>query len=380
MVDSPSGGGVHVRSLVEAFEELGHRVLLVAPDSGGAESMVGKIKGKRWKLVKSLTPDSVWLTARDIYDLWRDRKKTTELIKVIEDFGPDFVFERNAYLQSAGASAALETSVPYFLEIVSPTVEERKSTVGAPLGWYHNWKELERARAANGIIVLSGVVRDILAEEGVPVEKIGVFPVAVNPERFRDSESRGRLLREKLGITGPTVGFVGSIAPYHGVDNLLEATVEIKKELPEAIIWIVGGGEALDGLKSRAREMGVRENVRFEGFVPPDEVPAYMAAFDVAVLPATAYYGSPMKLCEYGAAGVPVIAPRIESVKEMFGEADIASLIGSEDNLAEAILDLLKNREKAENMSRNIHQLVMNRYTWLEVAGAMIEFIKTRIP
>jgi len=379
MIDLPSGGSVHIRSLVEAFEALGHDVLALVPESGQGGSMVGKFKG-RGKLIKSIIPGPIWLTIRDIYDVWRDRKKFSELMAVIEEFKPDFVFERNAYLQTAGARASLSSSTPYFLEIVAPTVEERAKSFGAPLGRYHDKKEIERALASNGLIVLSNVVCRILVGRGVPAEKIKVFPIGVNPDRFADCKQKGRRLREKLGIEGPAVGFVGSIAAYHGVERLIDAAVEVKEKYPGVVVWIVGGGRTLGDLRARAREMGIEENVRFEGRVPPEEVPAYMAAFDVAVLPSTAYYGSPIKLCEYGAAGVPVIAPRIESIEEMFGDPEVAALIGQDDSLADAIIGLLTDEDRAKKLAENIRELVLSRYTWLEIARGIIKFVEERLP
>jgi len=378
MIDQTSGGSIHINSLVNAFKSLGHEVLLDAPKSGQSGTMVGKVAGK-WSKLKSITPSYIWLTIRDTYDVWKDIKNVPRIKGIMEKFKPDIVFERNAYLQTAGATAAIEKGIPYFLEIVSPAVEERSEVIGAPLGWYHNKKELERAKAAEGIIVLSNVVKRILVERGADSEKIAVFPIAVAPERFKDCKTKGLQLRERLGMKGPVVGFVGSIAAYHGVGQLIEAAVSIKKDFPDALVWIVGGGESLPELRSRAEKMGLDKNVRFEGFVPSADVPAYMAAFDVAVLPGTAYYGSPIKLCEYGAAGVPVIAPRIESIEEMFGDPEVAVLIRPEENLSDAVINLLKDRDRAKNLGENIRRLVLSKYTWIEVAGSMINFIEERL-
>jgi len=377
-IDQTSGGVTHILSVIEAMRKLGHEVELVAATSAREGTVVGSFTG-RWSIVKSVVPPRLWVLARDIYDTAHDSKNVERVERVIDDFRPDAIYERNSYLHHAGAEAARRKSVPYFLEINAPISEERRELFGAPLGWYHDRRELERARFANGIVVVSGVLRDMLVKKGIGSEKVAVFPNAIDPERFVDCAEKGRVLREKIGAKGPVVGFVGSIAAFHGVARLIEAAAEIRPDFPDILVWIVGTGASLGDLKALAAKLELENNVRFEGRVPADEVPAYAAAFDIGMLPGTAYYTSPIKLFEYGAAGAPTIAPRTPAVREVLEDGVHAVLTDSKEELAEAIKFLLNNPAEREKLARNLHRKVMTEHTWEKVASGIIEFMSGRM-
>lgn len=377
-VDQPAGGSMHIISVTEALRKLGHEVELVATTSAREGTMVGSFTGRRSR-IKGMMPARLWVLVRDIYDAARDSKNVERVERVIDDFGPDVIYERNSYLHHAGAVAARKKSVPYFMEINAPTSEERRELFGAPLGWYHDRKELGRARFANGIVVVSGVLRDMLVKRGVEPGKIAVFPNAIEPGRFENCAEKGKALREKVGAKGPVVGFVGSIAAFHGVARLIEAAAEIRPEFPDILVWIVGAGASLGDLKALAAKLELENNVRFEGRVPADEVPAYAAAFDIGVLPGTAYYTSPIKLFEYGAAGAPTIAPRTPAVREVLEDGVHAILTDSKEELAEAIKFLLNNPAERQKLAGNLHRKVMTKHTWEKVASGITEFMTGRI-
>jgi glycosyltransferase involved in cell wall biosynthesis len=63
--------------------------------------------------------------------------------------------------------------------------------------------------------------------------------------------------------------------------------------------------------------------VTITGFVPHSEVPAYVDAFDVAVVPDHVWWTSPLKLFEYGAMGKPVVAARVPSVEAVAGDDEV---------------------------------------------------------
>lgn len=374
----PSGGSMHVKSIVNAFRSIGHEVRLYAPGVGVPESMVGKISGGAFS-IKSMVPKPLWIAARDIYDVYRDRRNLPDIMRVIDKFKPDAIYERNAYLNHSGVLAASKNKVPYFMEINAPTSEERSKLFGAPLGRYNDKKELERTKIANGVIVVTGVLKKLLVDRGVPAEKIAVFQNGFDPARFEGARERGAELRESLGIKGPVVGFVGSIAAYHGVERLFNAAKSLKNKYPDILFWIVGGGESLAELKNAAASQNVSENVRFEGAVPAEDVSAYMGAFDVAVLPDTAYYCSPIKLFEYGAAGAPVIAPETDAVKEIFGDSELALLTDGKDNLEKIVESLLIDPEKSSKMSKTLKNKVFNEHTWIKTAEGISAFMEKKI-
>jgi glycosyltransferase involved in cell wall biosynthesis len=112
----------------------------------------------------------------------------------------------------------------------------------------------------------------------------------------------------------------------HAVDLLMEGFAQVVRELPAAVLVLVGGGADLPLLQSRAADMGIEPSTRFVGWVPPDEVPAYYAAADLSVDPVrddeTAQARSPLKLYESLAVGTPVVTGDVGDRRQALGDIE----------------------------------------------------------
>jgi len=91
-------------------------------------------------------------------------------------------------------------------------------------------------------------------------------------------------------------------------------------------LLVVGDGPVRADLEKLARELKIEPRVRFTGVVPRSEVPAQVAAFDVALQPAVTPYASPLKLFEYLALGKAIIAPRRPNITEILDDGRNAVL------------------------------------------------------
>jgi len=137
----------------------------------------------------------------------------------------------------------------------------------------------------------------------------------VSSERFVPPSAAAIVeFRRRHQLEGrPVIVYVGSLnLVNHPVDLLLEGFARIVvKEAPGAILMLVGGGADLAWLQNRAMELGIGENVRFVGRVPPDDVPVYYAAADISVDPVrndpVAQARSPLKLYESLVVGTPIV-------------------------------------------------------------------------
>ena len=87
----------------------------------------------------------------------------------------------------------------------------------------------------------------------------------------------------------------------------------------------------LQGLEKRARELGISDHVTITGVMPRDQVPEALAAFDVALQPAVVDYASPLKLFEYLALGLPIIAPDSPNIREVLDDGENAALFRNGD-------------------------------------------------
>ena len=383
--NSPTGGGTRMRELVAALREEGHQVVVYAVEEGGATAKNGAkappsgVNPRLRSLVKPLTPAQLWVLLRDLNDLRIDRIKEKELEKLVKSFAPDIIYERNSYLYGGCARVAARTGVPYFVSFNAPTAEERSEMFGAPLQAWHHRVEAFQYKVARGIFVVSEPLKQYMLKSGVEGKKIAIVPNGVRPQRFEGSREKAIEIRKKLGLKGPVIGFVGSIASYHRLDLLFEAIGEVRKKFTHAVALIVGGGPFLDDVKKRAKERGLGDAVRFTGTVKTEDVPAYICAFDVAILPGTAEYCNPIKLFEYGCAGIPIIAPRTGPVVEIMGSKDNGVIVEEEGGVAGAIEEILSDKQKAGKMAESFKRRVLENYTWQHAAKQVIGFIEQRL-
>jgi len=121
------------------------------------------------------------------------------------------------------------------------------------------------------------------------------------------------------------LGFVGFMREWHGLERVLEFMARAK-DRERLLALFVGDGPARGALEARARELGLESSLRITGVMPRDQIPQTLAAFDVALQPAVVDYASPLKLFEYLAVGLPIIAPDLPNIREVLRNDDNALL------------------------------------------------------
>ena len=189
--------------------------------------------------------------------------------------------------------------------------------------------------------VVIGVSRDIanrLQEAGVPETKVRVVYNGVDA-RFRPADQAQA--REVTGLPAVrfVVLFVGMLVPVTGLEVLLHALAQLGD--PQVCCALVGSGPQEQGLRGLAVELGVGQQVVFAGARPTDEVPRWMNAADLLVLPSFSE-GRPNVVLESQACGLPVIATRVGGTPELVEDGVNGLLVdrGDSQGLARAIARL----------------------------------------
>jgi len=191
---------------------------------------------------------------------------------------------------------------------------------------------IEAGRRARGILAISGGVRADLVELGIAAEKIRVEHDGFEPARFAALPSR-KEARATLGLPQevPLAVYAGGLLEWKGVDLLVDAA----RALP-GVYFAIAGGMAADVRRLRGRAGGLA-NVRIDGFQPPARVPLYLAAADLAVVPnrstsaISARHTSPFKIFEAMAAGLPMVASDLPSLRELLEHEREAVLVPPDD-------------------------------------------------
>ncbi len=225
--------------------------------------------------------------------------------------------------------------------------------------------EYEVYKNADIIICLSETLKDWILKEKLRENKIFVVPHSVKDEFFD-------IKRENPNY----ICYTGSLYKWKGVDTLISAM----KYLPEERLVIVGGGSRLKDLKELAKKEKVLERVIFTENVPHYEIPKYLSQAKIAVLPnieeQPSLFSSPLKLFEYMAAGVPIVASNLKVFKEILSENDALFFEpGNPKSLAEAIKKIIGNSEFAKSVSEKLKNKAKN-YTYQKRAEKVLEIIK----
>jgi glycosyltransferase involved in cell wall biosynthesis len=228
--------------------------------------------------------------------------------------------------------------------------------------------ELPQLHAADLVACVSHEVAEAVRSRGVSYDRIIVTPCGVDTARFTPAVSGARI-RERFDIGDRfVVGWLGSFRRFHGVELLLECFAEFERLRPEAALLLVGDGLDLPRLRRVAVERRLR-NVFFTGNAPYAEMPEYVAALDVGVVldpGANGFHYSPLKLREYMAAGLAVVAPRSGEISRTLHDGEEAILIepGSRDALLQALLRVHDDDSLRRRLGRAAREHVTRSGTW----------------
>jgi glycosyltransferase involved in cell wall biosynthesis len=224
---------------------------------------------------------------------------------------------------------------------------------------------------------LAETVRRIRPGARIMVERNGVDLEAFErlPDRVSARRSLGLPADRKISL------YTGQLLAWKGIATLLEAS----KLLPDDHQVVIVGGSDDDIRAWQAKVPG--NKALFLGRRPHAEIPTFLAAADVCVLPNTAEdresstYTSPIKLFEYLASGCPIVASSLPSIREIVGEGE-ALLVTPDDPaaLADTIVACSVEGEQGRERAARGRRLVRERYGWASRAVRILDSIATVRP
>ena len=202
------------------------------------------------------------------------------------------------------------------------------------LSWLHRLLERSTLPGVDHIVAHNATAKEIFSRRGYT--NVTVIPPGVDTELFK--QASGDTLRESLGLKAFTIGYIGRLITDKGVDLLLRAAGTLT--FPFQLL-IVGGGPELPELRATARSLGIGDRLVWAGTVRHDEVPAYLNAMDILVLPSRT--GKTWKeqfgrvLIEAMSCCVPVIGSSSGEIPRVIGDAGFLFQEGSVSELADAL-------------------------------------------
>lgn len=224
-----------------------------------------------------------------------------------------------------------------------------------PLIWHvrivNSDKLLDRllARLASKIIVISKAVSRRFNWLKNKEDKVVLVYNGIDLERFKPNVGIRKVRGESLSSKTPMVVTVGRLDWYKGHKYLLEAAEKIVQTLPDARFLIVGDGGYRKRLENQVKQLNLDENVIFTG--NRKDIPEILAGIDLFVLSSVSE-GFGRAVAEAMACAKTVVATKAGGLSEVVEDGITGRLVSPKNStaLAEAIIELLKDKKKAENM------------------------------
>ena len=336
------GASVHIQEVVREYRRRGHDVTVYATRRGTDVP----------DDLAELRVVDVPITTRDEEERERAQQAASASVSdMVRAGGYDLVYERYSLFSTVIA----ECGVPGILEVNAPLIDEQRTHRVLVDEQAADAALREQVQAALATICVSDPVRDwvIARTEGT---RVFTVPNGVNVHRITPQpESPG----------APVVTFVGTLKPWHGVDVLLRARAQAHKDWK---LRIIGDGPMRAELDDLARSLGI--DVDFRGAVAPDAIPQHMAGTAIGVAPYPAMdtdsdqYFSPLKVYEYMAAGLPVVASRVGQLPEIMGESAYLVPPSDPEALAAALDALVANPVERARVGSDNRRQAEREHSW----------------
>lgn len=345
------GASVHIQEVVREFRNRGHDVHVYAARLGGDVPAD----------LTDLPVTHVSVPPGRPAERERGQQAVAHRIATtVAASGVDLVYERYSLFSTALADVSAATGAPGVLEVNAPLVAEQlrhRVLVAESAAWQALRTQVAAAAAT---ICVSDPVRTWV-EQHATGGRVHTVPNGVSVDRIRpQAEAPG----------APVVAFVGTLKPWHGTADLIEAAALARTPWR---VRVIGDGPERGALTRLAADL--RIDVDFRGAVAPADMPRHLAgsAVGVAPYPATVaesdQYFSPLKVYEYLAAGLPVVASKVGQLPEIIGHGDTGLLVPPSDpgELAAALDLLAAHPHLRAVMGRRGREQAVARHSWAGV-------------
>lgn len=370
-VHGTKGASVHVQEIVREFRARGDEVVIFAtrigddvPDDLADVEVVHVPVDPAREADGTRTKDPA---ARER----AQQAASDEIARRVRAWGPDLVYERYSLFSTVIAELAPINSV---LEVNAPLVDEQATHRVLVHRGEAEAALRRQVGAASVTTCVSDLVRDWVLDRTRPAAGArGTGPGHVVTVPNGVSTTRIRPVGEPAA---PVVTFVGTLKPWHGTRTLLEAQRLARTPWQ---VRIIGDGPEREALEAFAREHDL--DVDFRGAVAPSAIPSELAgsAAGAAPYPRTDrpgdQYFSPLKVYEYLAAGMPVVASAVGQVPAIIDHGRTGLLVEPSDPqaLADAIDELFADPRRRSAMAAAARAEAEEHHNWASILGRVLQ-------
>jgi glycosyltransferase involved in cell wall biosynthesis len=380
-------GGTRSYEMARRLISDGHQVTIISGPSSARTTTQGRVYEQHVDGIRVLRvgePYSAKMSFwRRLEAFWRFAAAASRVSKGID---ADVVFATSTPLTVGipGMRAARRLGVPFVFE-----VRDRWPAAAVAMGVVHNRlviaaaERLERRiyRRADRIVVVAPGIRDAIIALGKDPNLVTVIPNIANTDLFRPSTANS----DNTGHGEPgdlRLVFTGAHGKANGLDAIVDAAHVLRDEAGIHFV-LIGDGPEKGRLRRRVMEAGLDQMFTFLSPMPKSELAQLLPLFDVGMMiledVAEFHYGtSPNKLCDYLAAGLPVLNNYPGWIAELLeaNECGLAAKPGSPVAFAVAVRSLRDDRTGAAIMGRRARAVAEEVFDSDRLTGEFVQVIE----
>jgi len=373
-----SGYAIHINAVINRLRDMGYDVqtYIEGDRSLRNNTKLHQVEMKQ-SLLHKLIPVKIKNLLREILFRKSKQQQKNRIEEFIRETKPEVIYERQTYGNTIVADLCQKYNIPLILETNAPQAEEQKVfNRDSLLNFIGKREEKHSLEIADSVIVVSSELKKYLSQSyHIIDDKIQVIPNAVDANWLKKMAAKN-----DSPVTPKVIGFVGSFLKWHKVDSLIRAfSIFAKSSALDVELLLVGDGEQKQTLMTLVNELNISDQVTFTGMIHHENIADYINNMDICVMAASNWYGSPIKIFEYGAFGKPIIAPRTGPVLEVMEDRVDGYIVDGEKELEAAIREIFIDYDKAIAIAKHFQTKVINEYTWTKVADKTAEIIEKNI-
>jgi glycosyltransferase involved in cell wall biosynthesis len=355
-IANPSAGGAeqHLHALFRRLAASGHRITLYCGGYQGArrqETIDGiEIHRRGNRFTTAVWSTIKYLRHRDDFD-------------VIVDYTGQLHFLTPLYVRQPRIAVALHVvGDVYRNDLPFPT--------GQLLAWWETFS-LAHFYGKERFIAISKSTADELTAHGIQSSQIQLIHCGRHEPTPRPAVAK---------TSYPSLLYYGRLKRYKRVDLLLKALAEIRREVPDTRLHVVGSGSELERLRRLAKDLGCGEAVTFHGYLPDAERWNVVASCWVNVQPSLKE-GWGLTVLEAAQCGVPTVASRVAGLRDAVLEGETGELFERDDTgeLVRKVTSLLRDGDRRSALGARAREW-SNSFSWDAASEELERLIKTAAP
>ena len=393
-INANDGSSVHCRAFVESIRQIGHEIRTFppiidieysfrsyTPDKKGLMYYLKRLrKVNIHTLIYYLKKTNAYVSefVSMLEGFVRSVKQYAALRGILNTYEPDIIIHRHHVFSYASSWISRAYEIPLLVEVNSlRSMEAKLSNKHNKPTFITRRAEHKVIKSADYVFSVSNPIKDYIDTHIEPKES-SVIPNGVDINKFNPKRFDKELLKDKLGLKGKIViGYVGSYKRWHGLDVAIDMIQSLSRKTANYHLLLIGNGQCFTSIKKKIIDKNLDCFVTQINYIPHTDVAEHIASFDYALMSypnIDSFYFSPLKMFEYMAMSIPVVATNIGQIKKIIKNKETGVLVypPTPENFESAIINMDENRQELERIGHNARKLMIEKYSWLQNARKIL--------